>query len=385
MSVHRHVFSTGSNRVARHGFIDATSQNGSETLTCNITRQTRHDTPRSPTCAPPHRETSVEHCCQLCRPTCKTLRAHTDDHPHRDLTGVFLRYRYVQVTRPPTRTGIPQRPFTSMLRVSPASSGCVTQLFLQTTYPQPSQPAKASLAVFCLRMLARSSPVAWLEASAELQAVIAEFVLTHQHLPPTVWVTLPAAINISDISQPSLYLTDKQLQGAMQPKSALVVIFTAMLRRAGILCVGELQPAADEHLGKPVNSSDANATLSSMMLVLQVLLILSQKAGMGSYTAEATVTMSLVLSKLLLELPDMGEAATLLAAEPPGINPDLVLGLVQQLKQFLRLSIQFAHSSASLALDALSRLWFLALPKHGIPSEIIQEGQLLSSYCAYQP
>ena len=121
------------------------------------------------------------------------------------------------------------------------------------------------------------------------------------------------------------------------------------------------------------------------MPVLQVLLILSQKAEMDSCTAEATMTMSLVLSKLLMELPDMGEAATLLAAEPPGINPDLVLGLVQQLKQFLRRSIQFAPSSVSLGLDGLSRLWFLALPKHGIPSEILQEGQLLSSYCAHQP
>ena len=234
-------------------------------------------------------------------------------------------------------------------------------------------------------MLARTSPAAWLEASAELQAVTAEFVLTHQHLSPAVWATLPAAINISDISQSSLYLHDKQLQGAIQPKSALVVIFTAMLRRAGILCVGESQPAADHHPGKPVNSSDANATLSSMMLVLQVLLILSQKAGTGSYTAEATVTMSFVLSNLVMELPDISEAEPLLAAEPPGIIPDLVVGLVQQLKQFLRRNIQSLPSSASLGLDALSRLWYLALPKHGIPNVILQEGQLLSFYCAYQP
>ena len=151
----------------------------------------------------------------------------------------------------------PEQVSTTLLEVNVTgavgSSGFVTQLFLQTSYSPRSQPEQASLAVFCLRMLARTSPAAWLDASADLQAVIAEFVPTQQHLPPAVWVTLPAAINIIDISPSSLCFTDKQLQGAMQPKFALNVIFTAMLRRARNIWLGT-QLAADHHLGKPADS-----------------------------------------------------------------------------------------------------------------------------------
>ena len=180
----------------------------------------------------------------------------------------------------------------------------LTQLFLQkslppTTLAAPAQPAVAAL---CLQLLDRASPTAWLEESAELSAVVTDFVTAHQSSnSTTVWLMLPAATNLDHVVQSSIDLSASPRSQAVQPSVALSLVLSLLLEQSKKLSKAEPHKSAEQHLEIQLSSSDAEKLLCSMLLILQVLIILTRKEEVR-HTANQAMVLSTVLSNVAQNL-----------------------------------------------------------------------------------
>ena len=159
----------------------------------------------------------------------------------------------------------------------------------------------------------------------------------------------------------------------MQPSVALFLVLSLLLMQSKELTQAEPHKSTEQHLETSVSLSDADMMLCSMLLILQVLLMLTRKGGLR-HTANQTMVLSTTLSNVTQKLVRTG-AQHLLSAQPPGINPDLVKGVLQQLKVVLRQATKCSPSLADTALDVLLRMRSLAPLKHGIADEFTKQGE----------
>ena len=219
-----------------------------------------------------------------------------------------------------------------------------------------------------------ASPV----TAEEWRTAIYSFVAAQTHIAPSVWFALPASSD--PVYSVAVKLHQSAARECQQAKQAAVAFLAVMGFLLRMVCTVLDDPALVElYQLDDLPFSPSNTTMCSMLLILQTIAVLDHTSQ------EARTHTVKVLSLLQDNLPDESATLVLLAAQPPGINPGLIVKVVQQVLPLLDQALKHMPSAARLYLDILSQMRTLA-PAHVLADELVQQGRLLfwsSRNCMY--
>ena len=238
---------------------------------------------------------------------------------------------------------------------------------LQTDDKPPFHSLPTPLWAFDVEDRLDASP----DTAEDWRIAVYSFIVSHPYITPSVWFSLSAApATVCNDVLKFHQAAARQCNQDKQTAAAFLSVMDLLLVMVGIV---RDNPEIGHPFPDDLLISPPNMTMCSMLLILQALTMLEYTDD----TLPARSNMNKVLSLVQDDLPDETAAQALLAAQPPGIHPSLVVKVIQQVLVALRQSLKPMPDAASLYLDVLAQMRSLA-PEALVADELVEQGRLLN-------